>query len=185
MGFTGHLIVFRAGSAELPEVPDPAEVLSCPGGWHVLTGSGTAAPGSPGDLAARLAERTAAPALVARVFHSDWSEIHGCLPGGPAWMFEQAVHLVVEQAVRERFGCEQDDEGLSAEEWQECVDEVTAEWEQQRAEALGHALAWAGAAGLPFDPQQVELAVESDELYAEHAAWDLLRALGVPVPPDR
>ncbi|RPE35666.1 hypothetical protein [Kitasatospora cineracea] len=167
MGFTGHLIVFRAGSAELPEVPEPAEVLSCPGGWRVLTDYGTAA-----------------PALVARVLHGDRSEIHGCLPGGPAWMFEQAVHLVVEQAVRERFGCEQDDEGLSAEEWQECVDEVTAEWEQQRAEALGHALARARAAGLPCDPRQVELAVESDELYAEHAAWDLLRALGVPVPPS-
>ncbi|ROR45315.1 hypothetical protein [Kitasatospora cineracea] len=184
MGFTGHLIVFRAGSAELPEVPEPAEVLPCPGGWHVLTDYGTAAPAPPDDLAARLAGRTAAPALVARVLHGDRSEIHGCLPGGPAWMFEQAVHLVVEQAVRERFGCEQDDEGLSAEEWQECVDEVTAEWEQQRAEALGHALARARAAGLPCDPRQVELAVESDELYAEHAAWDLLRALGVPVPPS-
>ncbi|MFJ5234930.1 hypothetical protein ACIQBJ_34205 [Kitasatospora sp. NPDC088391] len=188
MGFHGHLLAFRTddpddtgspGTPVLPELPYPDETVACPDGWWLLT---TRIAALPEDLAVRLAERTGAPALVVRVLHGDWSEVRGCVPGGAGWSFAHNVRLVVEHEVRERFGCEREDEGLSAAEWQECVDEVTAAWTADRAEARRHALAWSAATGRPADPAVLELALESDELSAEEAARTLLRALGVPVP---
>ncbi|MFJ1757958.1 hypothetical protein [Kitasatospora sp. NPDC088134] len=183
MGFHGHLLAFRTdetGSTDrpaLPELPHPDEALALPDGWWLLT---TRIAALPEELAARLAERTGAPALVVQVHHDDRSVVRGCVPGGGAWSFEHNVRLVVEHEVRERFGCERDDEGLSDAEWQECVDEVTAAWTADRAEARHHALAWATATGRPFAPDHLELALESDELSAEQAARTLLHALGVP-----
>ncbi|GAA1163354.1 hypothetical protein F4556_000385 [Kitasatospora gansuensis] len=191
MGFNGYLVLARTKEAvtDLLDLSAADEVqlhepIDCPEGWRVLG----LRPYPAEDLVddgqvRRLAADTGAPVLVCQVFRSDYAEVRGCAPGGRVWSAEFNVRLVVEQAVLEEFGCTEDD-GLSAEEWQECVDAVTARWDAERADALGHALSWAAAAGHEVSRDAVAEVVNGAESFAEAAVHELFRCLGVRVPVE-
>ncbi|MEV4560281.1 hypothetical protein AB0K51_25245 [Kitasatospora sp. NPDC049285] len=191
MGFNGSLILARtrASATELLAVPESVEMwvgdpVDCPDGWRVLTVRPYGEELVDDPLVARLAWLTGAPVLVARVYRSDYAVVRGCAPGAEVWSLELNVRFVVEQAVWEAFGCTEEDEGITAEEWEECVSEVTERWERERAEAAQALRGWADAAGLPVTEDQAARAVEAEEVYAEDAVWEMFQRVGVAVPAE-
>jgi hypothetical protein len=192
MGFNGYLVLARTRKAatELFEFPPSTELnlnepTDWPDGWRVMGLS----PRPKGDLiddgqVRRAADVVGAPVLVCEVIMSDYAIVRGCAPGGEVWSAELNVRLVVELAVQEEFDVTEEDDGLTAAEWQECVDAVTARWEADRARALEHALSWAAAAGHQVDPAGVAEVVHGRDTFAGVAVHDLFRSLGVRIPLD-
>ncbi|MFI0938508.1 hypothetical protein [Streptomyces sp. NPDC021020] len=191
MGFNGYLVLGRTQEAvtELFDFPPSAEMnvyepADYPDGWRVMGLRPYPNENLIGDDQVRhVADITGAPALVCHVFLSDYAIVRGCAPGGEVWSAELNVRLAVEAGVLEEFGVTQDDDGLTAAEWQECVDAVTARWEADRARMLDHALSWAAAAGHEVDPAGVMEVVSGTDTYAEVAVHNLFRSLGVRIPP--
>ncbi|WP_331745154.1 hypothetical protein [Kitasatospora sp. NBC_01300] len=190
MGFNGYIVLARTHRTvtelfDLPPEKRPLyEPTDGPDGWRVMRLRLDADQEIGDGQVRQAADALGAPVLVCQVVMSDYAIVRGCAPGGELWSAELNVRLAVESGVFEEFGVSEEDEELTAAEWQECVEVVTARWEADRTEALEHALSWAAAAGHEVDPAGVAEVVYGKVLYAEDSVHDLFRSLAIRIPPD-